>query len=92
MFYFVTQCPEFIRSSTLSKCQTVSRYAGKCNFTLGSKMCGLPAPVFTTNTKVQQYYMHMAEEQNSPKSDSKCENYGYNILFTHQQMYCLSIL
>lgn len=55
-------------------------------------MCGLPAPVFTTNTKVQQYYMHMAEEQNSPKSDSKCENYGYNILFTHQQMYCLSIL
>jgi hypothetical protein len=78
MFYAVTQCPEFTESSSLSKCQTVSRYARKCNFMLGSKKCGLPAPIFTTHKKAQQHYVHMSEKWNSPKPDNRCENYGYN--------------
>ena len=52
------------KGSSHSKHQTVSRYTRKSNFMLGSTKCVLPAPTFATNTKVQQYYMHMPKKHN----------------------------
>jgi hypothetical protein len=117
MLYSVTKCPEFTKGSSLSKCQTVSRYARKCNFMLGSKKCGLPAPIFTTYKKTQQHYMYVGRlvsnanseifhcvhylsaapriwqrnemHQNAPKSDNKCEKYGYKFIYaTKHDFYC----